>query len=167
MGRPEFGARRPKQKSAPASGNEPAFSTLKKNLQPMVYFAFLFRLMGGSSESAEILLPPSSPIGPFTGDGKPLERPPETGVCRHASVPRKQILADIPGHKRAVMRLLLKSPEFCSTCHKVDAPPSLNGYKHIRGFSAYDEWQQSGASHESLLTFYKRDQRTDCRAALL
>jgi len=76
----------------------------------------------------------------------------------------EQILADIPGHKRAVMRPLLKSPEFCSTCHKVDAPPSLNGDKHIRGFSAYDEWQQSGASHESLLTFYRREERADCRA---
>jgi tetratricopeptide (TPR) repeat protein len=76
----------------------------------------------------------------------------------------EQILADIPGHKRAVMRPLLKSPEFCATCHKVDAPPDLNGYKHIRGFSAYDEWQQSGASHEALLTFYRREQRSDCRA---
>jgi len=74
-----------------------------------------------------------------------------------------QILADIPGHKRAVMRPLLKSPEFCATCHKVDAPPSLNGYKHIRGFLAYDEWQQSGASHESVTQFYKRAERTDCR----
>src|SRR5262245_9278249 len=36
-----------------------------------------------------------------------------------------EILADIPGHKRAVMRPLLKQPEFCATCHKVDAPPSL------------------------------------------
>lgn len=76
----------------------------------------------------------------------------------------EQILADIPAHKRAVMRPLLKSPEFCSVCHKVDAPPSLNKYKHIRGFSAYDEWQQSGASHESVLPFYRREQRTDCRA---
>jgi tetratricopeptide (TPR) repeat protein len=76
----------------------------------------------------------------------------------------QQILADIPGHKRAVMRPLLKQPEFCSTCHKVDAPPSLNGYKHIRGFSAYDEWQQSGASHESVIPFYRREERTDCRA---
>ncbi len=75
----------------------------------------------------------------------------------------EQILADVPAHKRAVMRPLLRSPEFCSTCHKVDAPPSLNGYKHIRGFSAYDEWQQSGASHESLLTFYRRPERADCR----
>lgn len=76
----------------------------------------------------------------------------------------EQILADVPGHKRAVMRPLLRQPEFCSTCHKADAPPALNGYKHIRGFSAYDEWQQSGASHESLLTFYRSPERTDCRA---
>ncbi len=75
----------------------------------------------------------------------------------------EQILADVPGHKRAVMRPLLRSPEFCSTCHKVDAPPQLNGYKHIRGFSAYDEWQQSGASQESVLPFYPRDTRKDCR----
>lgn len=75
-----------------------------------------------------------------------------------------QILADVPGHKRAVMRPLLRQPEFCATCHKVDAPPSLNGYKNIRGFSAYDEWQQSGASHESVQPYYTRSERTDCRA---
>ena len=76
----------------------------------------------------------------------------------------EQILADVPGHKRAVMRPLLRSPEFCATCHKVVAPPELNGYKNIKGFSAYDEWQQSGASLESVLPFYRRDARADCRA---
>ncbi len=76
----------------------------------------------------------------------------------------KQILDDVPGHKRAVMRPLLRSPEFCATCHKVVAPPDLNGYKNIKGFSAYDEWQQSGASHESLQPFYRRETRADCRA---
>src|SRR5437867_2941926 len=75
-----------------------------------------------------------------------------------------QILADVPGHKRAVMRPLLRQPEFCATCHKVVAPPDLNGYKNIKGFSAYDEWQQSGASLESVLPFYRRDARADCRA---
>lgn len=88
----------------------------------------------------------------------------EDGAPIYGEISDKQILADVPAHKRAVMRPLLRQPEFCATCHKVDAPPALNGYKHIRGFSAYDEWQQSGASHESLLTFYRRDQRTDCRA---
>ena len=75
----------------------------------------------------------------------------------------EQILADIPGHKRAVMRPVLKSAEFCATCHKVDAPPALNGYKNIKGFSAYDEWQQSGASGESIHSFYPRAERADCR----
>lgn len=75
----------------------------------------------------------------------------------------EQILADIPGHKRAVMRPLLRQPEFCATCHKVDAPAELNGYKHIRGFSAYDEWQQSGASLESVSPYYRSEQRVDCR----
>ncbi|MCI0339249.1 MAG: tetratricopeptide repeat protein [Acidobacteria bacterium] len=88
----------------------------------------------------------------------------EDGTPIYGDFSDEQILADVPGHKRAVMRPLLKSPEFCATCHKVDAPPSLNGYKNIRGFSAYDEWQQSGASHESVLPFYQRDKRTDCRA---
>ncbi len=88
----------------------------------------------------------------------------EDGTPIYGDFTDEQILADVPAHKRAVMRPLLKSPEFCATCHKVDAPPSLNKYKHIRGFSAYDEWQQSGASHESVSPFYTRAERADCRA---
>ena len=38
----------------------------------------------------------------------------------------------------------MKTPEFCASCHKSVAPPSLNGYKFIRGFSVYDEWQPAG-----------------------
>jgi len=88
----------------------------------------------------------------------------EDGTPVFGDFTNDQILADIPSHKRAVMRPLLRQPEFCSVCHKVDAPAELNNYKHIRGFTAYDEWQQSGASRESVLPFYKRDSRTDCRA---
>lgn len=88
----------------------------------------------------------------------------EDGTPVYGDFTDEQILADVPAHKRAVMRPLLKSPEFCATCHKVDAPPSLNNYKHIRGFSAYDEWQQSGASHETVQPFYQREERADCRS---
>ncbi len=88
----------------------------------------------------------------------------ENGAPIYGDFSDEQVLADIPAHKRAVMRPLLRQPKFCSTCHKVDAPPSLNNYKNIRGFSAYDEWQQSGASHESVSPFYKRAERTDCRS---
>ena len=87
----------------------------------------------------------------------------EDGTPMFGNFTDEQILADIPGHKRAVMRPLLRKPEFCATCHKVDAPPTLNGYKHIRGFSAYDEWQQSGASHETVSPYYRSEERVDCR----
>lgn len=88
----------------------------------------------------------------------------EDGTPVYGDITDEQILADVPAHKRAVMRPLLRQPEFCATCHKVDAPPPLNGYKHVRGFSAYDEWQQSGASRESVGSFYRSDRRMDCRS---
>lgn len=88
----------------------------------------------------------------------------EDGTPIFGNFSDEQILADIPGHKRAMMRPLLRQPEFCATCHKVTAPPDLNGYKQIPGFSAYDEWQQSGASHEVLSPFYRRESRLDCRS---
>src|ERR1041384_7155763 len=87
----------------------------------------------------------------------------EDGTPLFGNFTDEQILADVPAHKRAVMRPLLRQPEFCATCHKVDAPPELNGYKHIRGFSAYDEWQQSGASREAVSPYYIRTERIDCR----
>lgn len=87
----------------------------------------------------------------------------EDGTPIFGNFTDEQILADIPGHKRAVMRPLLRTPEFCATCHKVDAPPTLNGYKHMRGFSAYDEWQQSGASQEVVSPYYQKERRVDCR----
>ena len=79
-------------------------------------------------------------------------------------VPDAAILNDIPAHRRAVMRPLLQQAEFCAACHKSVAPPTLNGYKFIRGFSTYDEWQQSGASAETVAPFYRRPQQADCRA---
>lgn len=87
----------------------------------------------------------------------------EDGTPVYGDVSDDAIMADIPGHRRAVMRPLLKSPEFCGTCHKSAVTPPLNNYKFLRGFSAYDEWQQSAASRETVAPFYKRETRADCR----
>ena len=73
-----------------------------------------------------------------------------------------QILENIPDHRRAVMNPVLQKPEFCGACHKSNAPATLNNYKFIRGYSTYDEWQQSGASRETVLPFYAKDKRLDC-----
>jgi tetratricopeptide (TPR) repeat protein len=90
-----------------------------------------------------------------------LER--DDGTPVYGEVSDAAIMADIPGHRRAVMRPLLKTPEFCGTCHKSAVTPTLNNYKFLRGFSAYDEWQQSAASRETVAPFYKRDHRAECR----
>ncbi|MGE3707476.1 MAG: multiheme c-type cytochrome, partial [Vicinamibacterales bacterium] len=38
--------------------------------------------------------------------------------------------------------------EFCSSCHKVHLDVPVNGYRWIRGFNDYDNWQASGVSGE-------------------
>lgn len=86
----------------------------------------------------------------------------EDGAAVGGEATDKDIFADVASHKRAMMRPLLQKPEFCGACHKSNAPPELNNYKFIRGYSTYDEWQQSGASGESILPFYRRDKRADC-----
>src|SRR5260370_9380953 len=66
-------------------------------------------------------------------------------------------------HKRAVMRDFYRTPEFCAVCHKDALPRMLNGYKWLRAFSVYDEWQNSSWSKESPLPFYKKDEVSTCQ----
>lgn len=66
-------------------------------------------------------------------------------------------------HKKAVMSDVLTTPEFCSVCHKAAIPSELNGYKWLRAFSVYDEWQQSSWSKQSALPFYKKDVVSTCQ----
>lgn len=88
----------------------------------------------------------------------------EKGVGVGNEATDKQIFSNIENHKRAVMNPVLQKPEFCASCHKSNAPPELNNYKFIRGYSTYDEWQQSGFSHESIQPFYAKNNKADCRS---
>ncbi len=72
----------------------------------------------------------------------------------------QEILNDIPGHKRAMMRDVLKKPEFCAACHKSQVPHELNDYKFIRAFAVGDELQMSSFSKESPHPFYVRNKET-------
>jgi len=71
-----------------------------------------------------------------------------------------EILAHLDRHSKAVMRDIMHQPEFCSACHKANLPPTLNDYKWIRAFTAYDEWQGSKFSHQNPLIFYSADYTT-------
>ena len=69
-------------------------------------------------------------------------------------VPFSEILRHPERHSRAVMHDFLHTPEFCAACHKANLPATLNDYKFIRAFTAFDEWQQSKFSQRNPLTFY-------------
>jgi tetratricopeptide (TPR) repeat protein len=75
----------------------------------------------------------------------------------------QEILDNVPDHKRAMMRPLLKQPEFCGACHKSQVPQELNNYKFLRAFAVADELQQSSFSKESPHPFYVRD-KADCNS---
>lgn len=66
-------------------------------------------------------------------------------------------------HSRAVMRDFYRSPEFCSVCHKAFIPKMLNGYKWLRAFSVYDEWQQTSWARQSPLPFYQKESASICQ----
>jgi tetratricopeptide (TPR) repeat protein len=74
-----------------------------------------------------------------------------------------EILAHPERHRQAVMRPFYRSSEFCAVCHKAAIPKSLNGYRWLRMFAVYDEWQNSSWSKESPLPFYKKDSVSTCQ----
>jgi tetratricopeptide (TPR) repeat protein len=89
--------------------------------------------------------------------GVPAVMVDEAGNRIPGKVPDSEILAHTDRHSKAVMQDIYKTPEMCSACHKANLPPMLNGYKWIRAFTTYDEWQASKFSRRNPLTFYSAD----------
>lgn len=68
-------------------------------------------------------------------------------------------------HKKTFLKPLHKTPEFCSTCHKVSLPYELNHYKEfLRGQNHYDPWLLSGVSGHGSRSFYYPAHSKDCNA---
>ncbi len=92
--------------------------------------------------------------------GEPALLVKEDGTRLLEGVTDKQILDDVASHRRAMMRPLLKSSEFCASCHKSQVPKELNDYKFLRAFAVGDELQMSSFSKESPHPFYVRDKES-------
>src|SRR5256714_14225565 len=95
--------------------------------------------------------------------GEPALLVKEDGTRLLEGVTDQQILDNITDHRRAMMRPVLKSPEFCGACHKSQVPKELNDYKFLRAFMVADELQMSSFSKESPHPFYVRD-REPCNS---
>jgi tetratricopeptide (TPR) repeat protein len=92
--------------------------------------------------------------------GEPALLVKEDGTRLLTSVTDQQILDDIPSHRRAMMRPLLKTADFCGACHKSQVPHELNDYKFLRAFAVADEYQMSSFSKESPHPYYIRDKES-------
>ena len=67
-------------------------------------------------------------------------------------------------HRRTFLKPFHRedSAEFCSTCHKVHLDVPVNGYRWIRGFNEYDNWQASGVSGQGARSFYYQEAPLTC-----
>src|SRR5262245_19301938 len=66
-------------------------------------------------------------------------------------------------HRKTFMKPFMRTPEFCSTCHKVALIPALNSYRWMRGQDHYDTWYDSGVSGRAVRSFYDPPQPKACR----
>jgi Tfp pilus assembly protein PilF len=92
--------------------------------------------------------------------GVPAVMTDENGNRIPGEVPYYKIMKYPARHAKAVMQPFYRTPEFCAACHKANLPETLNGYKFLPAFSAYDEWQSSKFSQRNPLTFYTADFKT-------
>lgn len=76
----------------------------------------------------------------------------------------RQLVKAKPGfHKKTFLKPLHRTAEFCGTCHKVNLPEQLNGYKWLRGQNHYDAYHLSGVSGHGITSFYYPPKAThDC-----
>ena len=65
-------------------------------------------------------------------------------------------------HRRAMLKPVHRTAEFCGTCHKVSIPPEVNDYRWKRGQNQYDSWHASGVSGNTVRSFYLPAQAKTC-----
>jgi drug/metabolite transporter superfamily protein YnfA len=66
-------------------------------------------------------------------------------------------------HRKTFLKAFMRTPEFCSTCHKVALIPALNSYRWMRGQDHYDTWYDSGVSGRAVRSFYDPPEPKACR----
>jgi len=65
-------------------------------------------------------------------------------------------------HRRTFLKPFMRQSEFCASCHKVHLDVPVNGYRWVRGFNDYDNWQASGVSGQGARSFYYPDKPSGC-----
>ena len=66
-------------------------------------------------------------------------------------------------HKQSLHPHNLGTSEYCSTCHKAEIAPELNGWHWFRAQDEYDAWHGSGVSMNNALSFYHPAEAKRCQ----
>ncbi len=80
-----------------------------------------------------------------------------------AAINRLLIRMEPSLHRKTFLKPFHRTPEFCSTCHKVELIPALNSYRWLRGQDHYDTWYDSGVSGRAVRSFYDPPKPKACR----
>lgn len=71
---------------------------------------------------------------------------------------RKAIIQTKPEpHGASMLSPMMQTEKFCTSCHKVSIPQSVNNYRWKRGQNHYDDWYSSSFSGKHLRAFYDRE----------
>ena len=102
--------------------------------------------------------------GGFTIAYPPLHRLASSRQPLVRAIDRFLTYLDPEPHRRTFMKpfMRLDASEYCATCHKVHLDVPVNGYRWIRGFNEYDNWQASGVSGQGARSFYYPEQPSTC-----
>ena len=102
--------------------------------------------------------------GGFTIAYPPLHRLASSRQPLVRAMDRFLTYLDPEPHRRTFMKpfMRLDASEYCATCHKVHLDVPVNGYRWIRGFNEYDNWQASGVSGQGARSFYYPEQPSTC-----
>ncbi len=73
------------------------------------------------------------------------------------------IKAKPEAHKKQMLQPFFRTSEFCSACHKVSLPESVNDYRWFRGQNEYDNWHDSGVALNASRTFYLPPNKRTCQ----
>ncbi len=65
-------------------------------------------------------------------------------------------------HRNAMIKPVHRAEAFCGSCHKVGLPPEVNNYRWKRGQNEWDAWHASGASGNTVRSFYLPSQAENC-----
>lgn len=102
--------------------------------------------------------------GGFTITYPPLHRLASSRQPVIRALDRFLTYLDPEPHRRTFIKPFMRedSSEFCATCHKVHLDVPVNGYRWIRGFNDYDNWQASAVSGQGARSFYYPEKSSTC-----